>query len=63
MVWLAEKVHGAALNDNKQEAEAIIRQLTELHHLLEAEQISEADFDEREAQLLDQLEEYENNDT
>jgi predicted Zn-dependent peptidase len=59
VVWLAEKVHTAAVDENEQEAEVVIQQLTELYRLLETEQISEAEFDQQEQQLLDQLEQYE----
>ncbi|WP_163836691.1 gas vesicle protein GvpG [Spartinivicinus ruber] len=59
VVWLAEKIHTAALDEQQQEVETITHQLTELYHLLDAGQISEAEFDEQEKQLLDQLEHYE----
>lgn len=59
VVWLAKKIHTAALDENKQEAETATQQLTELYRMLEAGQISEAEFDKREAYLLDQMEQYE----
>lgn len=61
VIWLAEKINAAVEDENKRQAEAIMLQLTELHQLLEAEKISEDEFDEREQQLLDQLEQYEDN--
>lgn len=61
VIWVAEKIHTAALDEEQQDVEAITGQLTELYHLMESGQISEAEFDEQEEYLLDRLDQYEDN--
>ena len=62
VMWLAEKIHTSAMDEQQQDAEAITHQLTELYQLLETGQISETEFDEQEKLLLDRLERYEQRD-
>lgn len=53
------EVHNAAQQDAANEAENIRNELSELYMLLETQQLSEADFDAREKELLDRLDEIE----
>lgn len=55
LLWVVEKVHDAAREEMAHEADAITEELRQLYLMLEAKQIAEADFDDRERQLLDRL--------
>ncbi|MBI3265210.1 MAG: gas vesicle protein GvpG [Acidobacteria bacterium] len=55
LLWVAEKVHDTAREEMAHEADAITEQLRQLYLMLEAKQITEADFDARERELLDRL--------
>lgn len=57
------EVHNAAQQDVANEAEAIRTELSELYMLLETQQLSEEDFDQRERELLDRLDEIEQRET
>ncbi len=57
------EVHNAAQQDVASEAEAIRTELSELYMLLETQQLSEEDFDQREKELLDRLDEIEQRET
>lgn len=59
VLWIMRQVHEAAQREMEQEAERISADLIDLHRRLEAGAISEAQFEQREAQLLDRLEELE----
>ena len=55
LLWIVEKVHDAAREEMAHEADAITEELRQLYLMLEAKQITEADFDARERELLDRL--------
>ena len=55
LLWIVEKVHDAAREEMAHEADAITEELRQLYLTLEAKQITEADFDARERELLDRL--------
>jgi hypothetical protein len=56
LAMICRKVHEAAQEDlEKQEKEALAA-LAELHHLMDAGRIGDADFNVRESDLLDRLE-------
>jgi len=55
LLWVAEKIHDAAREEMAHEADAITEELRQLYLMLEAKQITEADFDARERELLDRL--------
>ena len=59
VLWVLRQVHEAAEQELKDEAERIPVQLAELHRLLESGQIGEEEFDARERELLDRLDEIE----
>jgi hypothetical protein len=53
--WIFREVHDAAQKELASEKEAITTALSELYMRLETGQISEAEFDVREKELLDRL--------
>lgn len=53
--WIFKEIHNAALQEQAGEAEMITARLSELYMLLETGQITEAEFDAQEKQLLDRL--------
>ena len=53
--WLACKIHDAAQEEMVGDVESITQQLSELYMMLETGQISESEFDAREKELLDRL--------
>lgn len=55
LFWIFRELHNAVQEEAVNEAENITQQLSELYMMLETGKISEAEFDEREAILLDQL--------
>lgn len=59
ITWVFKKVHQAALDEIDQRGERITAELSELYRMLEAGAITEEEFDARERQLLDQLDEIE----
>jgi len=59
LFWIFREIHNAAQEDLVNEAEAITAQLSELYMMLETGRISEAEFDLREKELLDRLDELE----
>lgn len=59
LLWIIKKIDEAARQDLVNEAEAITNQLSELYMMLETGRITEAEFDSRESELLDRLEELE----
>lgn len=54
-LWIVREIHNAAIEDSKNEAETIRQELSQLYRELETGAISESDFDTREQQLLDRL--------
>ncbi|MFH0824690.1 MAG: gas vesicle protein GvpG [Pseudomonadota bacterium] len=53
--WVFEEIHDAAVQELDQEADTITADLQQLYLMLENGSISEAEFDRREAKLLDAL--------
>lgn len=59
VTWLAQKIIEAAEQELTEEENKIRQALNDLYRQLETEQITEAIFDEYEAQLLDRLDQIE----
>ncbi len=59
--WIFRELHNAVQEEAVNEAENITQQLSELYMMLETDKITEAEFDEREAVLLDRLDALEDN--
>jgi hypothetical protein len=57
VMWVVEKIGEAAQEDHDNESVTITNELSELYKLLEAGQVTEEEFDSRERELLDRLEE------
>lgn len=57
VIWIMRQVQEAAEKELRDEADRIPVQLAELHRLLESEQITEQEFETREGELLDRLDE------
>jgi Gas vesicle protein G len=55
LFWIFRELHNAVQEEAVNEAEDITQQLSELYMMLETGKISEAEFDESEAILLDRL--------
>ena len=55
LFWIFRELHNAVQEEAINEAEDITQQLSELYMMLETGKITEAEFDEREAILLDRL--------
>jgi superfamily I DNA and/or RNA helicase len=57
VLWILRQVHEAAEKELDQEGERLTAELSELHRRLEARAIDEQEFDLRERQILDRLDE------
>ncbi|MBU1205730.1 MAG: gas vesicle protein GvpG [Proteobacteria bacterium] len=57
ILWTFREIYNAAQEDVANEAEAITAELGDLYMMLETGKITEAEFDQREKDLLDRLEE------
>lgn len=55
LIWVFREIHQAAAADREGEGEAITAKLSELYMMLETGQITEAEFDAAEKELLDRL--------
>ncbi len=55
LFWVFEEIQKAAEEELKNDASAITSQLQQLYVMLESGSITEAEFDAREAELLDRL--------
>ncbi len=56
-LWIVREVHNAAQQEMVSETRTITAELMDLHMLLETGKITEAQFDSREKELLDRLDE------
>lgn len=59
ILWVFNELYNAARLEVENEAEAITAELSELYMLLETGKITEAEFDAREKELLDRMDEIE----
>lgn len=57
LFWIFEEIYAAAQAETGQRREEITGQLSDLYMMLETGQISEAEFDAQEQELLDALDE------
>ena len=57
LAMVCQKVHDAAQEDRKQQESAVLAQLAELYQQFEQGGIGDADFNAKETELLDRLEE------
>jgi len=57
ILWIFREMHNAAQQEIENEAESITAELSDLYMMLETERITEDEFDTREKQLLDRLDE------
>lgn len=55
LMWVMRKVHEAALEELENDTARITAELSELHRKLETGAITEAQFEAREKELLDRL--------
>lgn len=55
VLWIFNEIYNAVDQELHDESDAITMHLQELYAMLEAGEITEAEFDSREAELLDQL--------
>jgi hypothetical protein len=55
LVWVFEEIRDAAEQELANDADLITIQLQQLYTMLESGQITEAEFDVRESELLDRL--------
>jgi len=55
LFWVFDEIQKAAEEELKNDASAITSQLQQLYVMLESGSITEAEFDAREAELLDRL--------
>lgn len=60
-VWLCRQIENAALKETEITPDMISAELSQLYMMLETEQISPEEFDTREAELLDLLDELQAN--
>ncbi len=56
VLWIFDEIRDAAEEALESQADAITGQLQQLYRMLESGAITEAEFDARETELLDQLE-------
>lgn len=59
ILWICREIHNAAHEEQAHEAERITSELSQLYMMLETGKITEAEFDSREKELLDRLDEIE----
>jgi ribosomal protein L29 len=56
VVWIAEKIRGIALEELEDTPEKLQRELFDLQMELDAEQITEAEYQKKEKNILERLE-------
>jgi hypothetical protein len=59
LFWIFREIHNAVQQEFENESEAITAELTNLYMMLETGKITEEEFDTREKELLDRLDELE----
>jgi hypothetical protein len=57
ILWIFREMHNAAREEIENEAVSITNELSELYMMLETGKITESEFDAREKELLDRLDE------
>jgi hypothetical protein len=62
ILWIFREIHNAAQQEIATEAEAITAELSELYMMLETGRITEDEFDAKESELLDRLDEIQEHD-
>lgn len=55
--WIFRELHNAAQQEKASEAESLTNELSELYMMLETGKITEEEFDKREEEILDRLDE------
>ncbi|HEX9777543.1 MAG TPA: gas vesicle protein GvpG [Geopsychrobacteraceae bacterium] len=63
LFWLFREIHNAAQQEVAGEAENITVELSDLYMMLETGKITDAEFDAREKELLDRLDEIQERDS
>ncbi len=59
LLFIFKEIHKAVLEESRNEAAAIRGELSRLHQSLESGRLGEAQFDQREKELLDRLDAFE----
>jgi len=57
ILWIFRKMYNAAWEEIENESDSITTELSELYMMLETGKITESEFDTREKELLDRLDE------
>ena len=60
--WIFRELHNAAQQEKASEAENLTNELSELYMMLETGKITEEEFDKREEEILDRLDEIQGGD-
>ena len=63
IIWIFRAMHNAVQEELENESESITNELSELYMMLETGKISETEFDDREKELLDRLDEIQDQET
>ena len=63
ILWIFRALHNAAREELENESESITNELSELYMMLETGKITESEFDAREKELLDHLDEIQDQET
>ena len=57
LIWIFRELHNAVQQEQTNESESLTIELSELYMMLETGKITEEEFDKREAEILDRLDE------
>ncbi len=63
ILWIFRELHNAAQEEIENEADSITNELSDLYMMLETGKITESEFDAREKELLDRLDEIQGEET
>ena len=63
ILWIFRELHNSAQQEMENEAESITAELSDLYMMLETGKITESEFDAREKELLDRLDEIQDQET